>query len=284
MTVQVVTDSSCCLSPEQLRANGLRQASLHLLLDGRDVPEDDASLGEDWLSRPDLSTAAANEGELAALYAQALAASSGDGVVAVHLSGALSATAAAAQAAAARSNGGVLVVDSQQAAMGVGFAALAAARAAAFGAGREEVAEAARATAAATGTWGFVDTLDWLRRSGRIPRAAWLVGTALSIRAVLRLSDGKLQIADRARTRDRARGKIVELARARFGESGALVAVRHQQAAEQAGELAAALSGELQLAGEVDIAPANRVLGAHLGTGALVVSIAPAQTGRFACG
>ncbi|EFV14420.1 DegV family protein [Segniliparus rugosus] len=277
MTVRVVTDSACCLSADQLAAHGIRQAALHVLLDGRAIPEDDDNpgsddgFGEDWLTKPGLSTAAANEEELVALYEKAFAESSGDGVVAVHLSGALSATATSAQKAARRV-GAVVVVDSRQAAMGVGFAALAAARAASGGAALDEVAEIARRTAEATTTWGFVDKLDWLRRSGRIPRTTWLVGTALSIRPVLRISDGKLQIAERTRTRAKALDKLVELAKTRFGDSETTVAIRHQQAEEQAAQLAEALSGALRLTAAVDIGPVNRVLGAHLGTGALVLS------------
>ncbi|MGL6235147.1 MAG: DegV family protein [Segniliparus sp.] len=278
MTVQVVTDSASCLSPDQLVAHGVRQAALHLLLDGRAIPEDDDSLGEDWLSRPGLSTSGANEEELAALYAEALAESSGDGVVAVHLSGALSATVASAQAAARRSGPGVVVVDSRQTAMGVGFAALAAARAASRGAALDEVAEHARAAAASAATWGYADRLDWLRRSGRIPRTTWLVGTALSIRPVLGLSDGKLHVAERTRTRSRALDKLVELARAHFGDGETSVAIRHQQAEEHAERLAEALADRLQVAGKVDIGPVNRVLGAHVGVGALILTGIPATS------
>lgn len=133
MPVIVVTDSSARLPGDAVAEWGIRVVPLHILVDGQDLRDGVDQAPADLYQR-DVTTAGASPAELAAVYRAALADSRGDGVVAVHISTELSSTLGAAQHAAREFDGAVRVVDSRSAGMGIGFVALAAARAARDGA------------------------------------------------------------------------------------------------------------------------------------------------------
>ncbi len=191
MPVVVVTDASSCLPADLLDTWAIRIVPLHVLLGGDDLRDGVDEIPDEIYQRH-ATTAAATPAELDAAYRQALADSGGDGVVAVHISSALSGTYDAAQRTAAEIGPAVRVIDSRSAAMGTGFVALAAARAAADGGDLESVAEAANSAVSRSHAFIVVHRLDNLRRSGRIGGAkAWL-GTALGLKPLLRIEDGKL--------------------------------------------------------------------------------------------
>ena len=145
MAVVVVTDSSARI-PEELRLQwGIRQVPLHILLDGTDLRDGVDDIPDNIHEYGDATTAAATPAELADVYRQALADSGGDGVVAVHLSKALSGTLGAAETSAAEIGSAVRVLDSKFTGMNTGFIALSAARAAADGADLDTVVQAATA-------------------------------------------------------------------------------------------------------------------------------------------
>src|SRR5699024_7173575 len=139
------TDSSARLPAELRERWGIREVPLHILVDGEDLRDGVDRIPDDVHQRGDITTAAATLAELDVAYRQALADSGGDGVVAVHISAELSGTVSAAEQTAADIGAAVRVVDSKSAAMGTGFVALAAARAAADGADLDAVAAAAGA-------------------------------------------------------------------------------------------------------------------------------------------
>lgn len=128
MTVVVVTDTSCRLPADLREQWSIRQVPLHILLDGLDLRDGVDEIPDD-IHKRHATTAGATPVELSAAYQRALADSGGDGVVAVHISSALSGTFRAAELTAAELGPAVRVIDSRSAAMGVGFAALAAGRA-----------------------------------------------------------------------------------------------------------------------------------------------------------
>src|ERR1700757_3148368 len=199
MAVVVVTDASSRLPVDLLEKWAIRVVPLHILLDGHDLRDGIDDVPDD-IYQHDATTAAATPAELANAYQQALADSGGDGVVAVHISSALSGTYGAAERTAADLDPNVRVIDSKSAAMGTGFVALAAARAAAAGADLGAVAEVASSAVSRGHAFVVVHRLDNLRRSGRIGGArAWL-GTALALKPLLRIDDGKLGLAQRVRT------------------------------------------------------------------------------------
>ena len=169
MAVVVVTDSSSRLQPEDLDRCAISQVPLHILLDGNDFRDGIDDVPAD-LHQRHATTAGATPAELAAAYREALKRSAGDGVVAVHISAALSSTYSSAVSAARDSGPAVRVVNSRSAAMGVGFVALAAAQQAAAGADLDAVEAAARAAIPRGHAFIVVHRLDNLRRSGRIRR------------------------------------------------------------------------------------------------------------------
>lgn len=275
MPVVVVTDSSARLPDESVADWGIRVVPLHVLVDGRDLRDGVDEFPADLYQRTGVSTAGASPEQLAAAYRQALADSGGDGVVAVHISGALSSTVGAAEHAAAEFGGAVRVVDSKSAAMGTGFVALAAARAARNGDNLDDVVALADSTAARLRAYLVVQRLENLRRSGRIGTAASWLGTALALKPLLRLDDGKLVLAQRVRTTSKATAAMVEQVLDAVGEGRAALAVHHVDNPDGAAQVAATLASALPACGPAIVTDLGPVLGVHLGPGAIAVVVAP---------
>lgn len=272
MTVVVVTDSSARLPGALLEKWGIRVVPLHILLDGNDLRDGVDDVPGD-IYKLAATTAAATPAELADAYQQALADSGGDGVVAVHISSALSGTCRAAERTAADLDPNVRVVDSKSAAMGIGFVALAAARAAADGGDLDTVADAARAAADRGHAFVVVHRLDNLRRSGRIGGAkAWL-GTALALKPLLRLDDGKLVLAQRVRTVSHATEAMIDRVCQVVGQDAAALAVHHVDNPDGAQEVAAALGARLPACEPAIITELGPVLALHVGAGAVAVCL-----------
>lgn len=273
MSVIVVTDSSSRL-PDELRDKwAIRQVPLHILLDDVDLRDGVDEIPDDLHSHAEASTAAATPAELFDAYRQALADSGGDGVVAVHLSTALSGTLAAAEATAADLGPAVRVIDSKSTAMNTGFVALAAARAAADGADLDTVAEAAAAAVARNHGFIVVHRLDNLRRSGRIGGAAAWLGTALSLKPLLRVEDGKLVLAQRVRTASKAVAAMIDRVCDVVGDRPAAIAVHHVANPDGAAAVAAALAERLPACEPAIVTDLGPVLALHVGAGALAVCV-----------
>jgi len=272
MTVVVVTDVSSRLPADLRERWAIRVVPLHILLDGVDLREGVDAIPDDVHKRH-ATTAAATPAELAAAYRRAVADSGGDGVVAVHISSGLSGTCAAAQRTAAQLGPAVRVVDSRSAAMGTGFVALAAARAAAAGADLDAVADAASAAVSRSHAFIVVHRLDNLRRSGRIGGAkAWL-GTALALKPVLRIEDGKLVLAQRVRTVNNATEAMIDRVCEIVGEQSAALAVHHVANPDGAERVVAALARRLPACGPALVTPLGPVLALHVGAGAVAVCV-----------
>lgn len=277
MPVMVVTDSSARL-PEDLRRQwGIRQVPLHILLDEHDLRDGVDDVPDDIHDYGRATTAAATPAELGEVYRQALADSGGDGVVAVHLSAALSGTVGAAETVAAELGPAVRVIDSKSAAMNTGFVALAAARAAAGEADLDAVA--ASAAGAVSRNYGFivVHQLDNLRRSGRIGGAGAWLGTKLSLKPLLRIDDGKLVLAQRVRTASKAVATMIDRVCEVVGERPAQIAVHHVANPDGAAELVDALAERLPNGRPTVVTDLGPVLALHVGAGALAVCVEVAE-------
>ena len=273
MPVIVVTDSSARLPGDAVAEWGIRVVPLHILVDGQDLRDGVDQAPADLYQR-DVTTAGASPAELAAVYRTALADSRGDGVVAVHISTELSSTLGAAQHAAREFDGAVRVVDSRSAGMGTGFVALAAARAARDGADLNTVVAQAESTVPQVRAYLVVQRLENLRRSGRIGAAASWLGTALSLKPLLRIDDGKLVLAQRVRTTSKATVAMVEQVLAEVGEHRAALAVHHVDNPGAAAEVAATLASALPACRSALVTDLGPVLGVHLGPGAIGVVLA----------
>jgi DegV family protein with EDD domain len=276
MAVIVVTDTSSRLPAELRDEWAIREVPLHILLDGDDLRDGSDEVPED-IHKRHATTAAATPAELCAAYQRALADSDGDGVVAVHISSGLSGTCRAAELTASDLGPAVRVIDSKSTAMGTGFAALAAARAASAGGDLDTVTDAAAAAVNRTHAYMVVHRLDNLRRSGRIGGAkAWL-GTALALKPLLHVEDGKLVLAQRIRTSKGAITAMIDQVCEVVGERSAALAVHHVANLEGARDVAAALADRLPACEPAIVTPLGPVLALHVGAGALAVCLQVAE-------
>lgn len=210
MTVKVITDSSCDLPQELADELGIAIVPLSIRFGEEEfVDRKDLTPDEFW-ARVDKSptlpeTAAPSPGAFEEAF-RAAAAEGHDGVVAVLLSGGLSATVQSAELAAeaVKDTIPVRVIDTRQASAGVGLIALNAARLAQAGKGIDDVAGAAADEVGRTRLYATFDTLDNLRKGGRIGRAQALFGSVLSMKPVIELVDGVVEAESRQRTRSKS--------------------------------------------------------------------------------
>ena len=155
--------------------------------------------------------------------------------------------------------------------MGIGFVALAAARAARRGAALDAVAAQAAAAVPRVHAFIVVQRLENLRRSGRIGAAASWLGTALAVKPLLRIEDGALVLSARVRTTSKATAAMIEQVLEVVGERRAALAVQHVDNPAGAAEVAATLASALPACGPPLVTDLGPVLGVHLGPGALGV-------------
>jgi len=207
MRVAVVTDSTSDLPADLAAAHHISVIPTILVLNGQSY-EDGTGISRESFYRqlPSLktppTTAAPASGSFSQLYQQ-LKISGYDSVVSIHLSSALSAVHDSAKAAAQPYRDFVHVVDSQQVSMGIGFQALAAAEVAAQGAGVEAVIAAAGETRRRTRVTAMLDTLEYVRRSGRLSWVKAGFGQVLQLKPYLSLRDGVLFRQGEARSRQK---------------------------------------------------------------------------------
>ena len=280
MSVAVVTDSTAYLPAGVIDDYGIEVVPLYVVLAGRSGREC-RDIGPGEVARAlsvrgqRVSTSRPTPGDFVAAYRRCLA-SGADRLVSIHLSADLSGTWDAARLAASQVGEHIVtVVDSRSAAMGSGFAVLAAARAAAAGADARTVAAVARDMAARTRTFFVVDTLEHLRRGGRIGSAAAVLGSALAVKPVLHVEDGRVVPLEKVRTTARALNHLVQRAVDAAGEEPVWVAVHHLAAAERAEKLAGDLRGRLPKLQELHVSELGAAIGAHVGPGAVGVVVAP---------
>ena len=209
-------------------------------------------------------------------FARVYRATGATDVVSVHLSGALSGTVEAAVLAArevAPEGIAVRVVDARTIAMGLGFAVLAAAEAAQAGRPPEQVEERARQVARRSRLLFYVDTLEHLRKGGRIGAAAALLGTALSVKPLLHVVDGAIAPLERVRTSARAVARMLDLAVEEAEDDPVDVAVHHLAAPERAGQMAEQLRARVPDLRSLHVSEVGAVVGAHVGPGLLGVVV-----------
>lgn len=284
MTVVVVTDSTSCLPLDRAQAAGVEVVPLHVtvgrrtLVEGRDISTDEvASLLK--AGKEQVSTSRIAPGDLVVAYREIAERTGADHIVSVHLSSRVSGTVDAAElaAAAVRSQVAVTVIDSRTLGMAMGYAALWGAEAARAGSDASEVAGIVRSACADSRAWFYVDSLEYLRRGGRIGSAAALLGGALSMKPLLQVADGQVQPWERVRTRAKALARLhtqtVQQAKS-WADAGRQVsiAVHHFAWAQQA-DLAASQLREALPDATVDVVELGAVTAVHTGPGTLAVVV-----------
>jgi DegV family protein with EDD domain len=278
MAVRVVTDSTAYLPTVVAAEARLHVVPLTVTVSGRDgregldvSPHDVAEALRE--RRVTVTTSRPAPAEFVEAYRQLLA-DGADGVVSVHLSGRLSGTYESAQLAAREVGGQVAVVDSATAGMAVGFVALAAAKVAAEGGDLDAVRDAARSAADRTSTLFYVDTLEFLRRGGRISAASALVGTALAVKPILHVVSGEVVLREKVRTTSRALSRLGDLAIEAAGESDVDMAVQHLGAADRARTLHESLLERLgSRVRYAYLSEVGAVVAAHTGPGVIGIAV-----------
>jgi DegV family protein with EDD domain len=266
--VAVVTDSTAYLPADLVVSRGIRVVPVQVIIDGHPydegtqiTPTEVAAALRDWSV---VSTSRPAPERFAQAYAEAAEAGA-TAVVSVHLSGDMSGTYDSAALAAREAAISVIVVDSRTVAMAMGFAVLDGARAAEAGADANEVARI---------VLFYVDTLDYLRRGGRIGAAQALLGQALSVKPILELVDGRVAPLEKVRTGSKALARLEELVVERAAGRPCDIAVHHLdspvRAEALAGKLVSRLVDSRVLVGEV-----GAVVGAHVGPGMVAVGLSP---------
>lgn len=277
MQVAVITDSTAHLPEGFAERFAIRVVPLHVLIDG-EAALDGVDVGPEALAealgqRRIVTTSRPTPGEFAKAFRGALD-DGADAVVSLHLSSEISGTWESAVLAAQEVGPDVVrVVDSRGTAMGLGFAALHAATAASEGADPEEVEKAAMSAVRASKTVFVVETLEYLRRGGRIGAAAALLGTALAVKPLLHIDDGRIEPLEKVRTMNRATARLVDLAEQVAGDEPVEVAVHHLASAERAAELANRLEERLSIPDGCLVSELGAVIGAHTGPGVIGVVV-----------
>lgn len=280
--VAIVTDSTAGISPELAARYGITVIPLHVMI-GEEVLQEEPGgatpelVAEALRARKAVSTSRPTPAAFLAAYDEAAAAGATE-VVSIHLSSKMSGTFESAGLAAREASIPVHPVDSRQVGIATGFAVLTATELRDAGQGAAEIAAAAEKRAVSTKSLFYVDTLEYLRRGGRIGAAAALVGGALAVKPILWIRNGEVASLERVRTSSRALGRLADLAGEAARAEQVDIGVAHlanepaadELAARLASSLAANLSGREVLCGEVGAA-----LGAHVGPGMVAVCVSP---------
>lgn len=282
----VVTDSSASLPQVVLDhplAAGLRQVPMPVMIGEQIHTEGTEELNRELplalAAGTPVKTSRPAPGAFTTVYEE-LAAAGYQRVLSIHIAGALSGTVDAARIGARESLIPVTVVDSASAGFALGTLVIDALIRAGFSEPLPEIADLAGTGSAEARVWFTVPNLEQLRRGGRIGTVAGLLGSLLQVKPVLTLQDGAISLVDRPRTAARAVERMVELVAERAEQGPQRVAVHCFGNDNTAHELA----GRLQRysATPVPVIPLPAVLAAHLGLGALGITVNSVSSGALA--
>jgi DegV family protein with EDD domain len=277
--IGIVTDSTSSLSPADADREGIVVVPLQVVIgadvftEGQDVTSD--MIAEALAAFVPVSTSRPAPDEFLAVY-ERLAAEGAESIVSVHLSGRMSGTLDSARLAAGQASVPVTCIDSTQVGVATGFAAGRAAQARDAGTDAAGVAEAARSAGESSTTLLYVDTLEYLKRGGRVGSAAALIGSALAVKPILTITDGVVVPLERVRTQAKALARLEALAieKAAGCVAGFDIGVQHLAGLDTA----TAVAGRLATALGRDVIPVDEVgaaIGAHVGPGMISVTITP---------
>jgi DegV family protein with EDD domain len=281
--VSVVTDSTSYLAPGVAEENGLIVVPLYVVFGGdRTVPETeitdyDAFFDELRTAETLPTTSQPSVGDFRAAYEPLLA--EGREIVSVHISGGLSGTPESArqakEALEREGMGGerIEVIDSTTAAGGLGFMALTAVKAAGEGLSAKQVAERVAEARTQLKMWFAVDTLEFLRRGGRIGAASAWIGSTLKVKPILTV-ENEMTPVERVRTSGRAFERMVDYSRQRRDSGAGAWCVQHINAPDQA-EALVERCRELFGHEPTIVSEIGPVLAAHTGPGLLGVGGLP---------
>jgi DegV family protein with EDD domain len=284
-SVAVVTDSTCYLPREVVESLGIEIVSVYW--DLGDGPARETDYGDDYgefyaaleAAATVATTSPPTVEDFVAVYEPPLAA--GRDVVSIHISAGMSETCAHAEMAArqlaAAGKGGerVVVIDSAGLGGQLGVIAIAAARAARRGLERDGVAALAREARQEATTWFLLDTLEYLRRGGRVGAAVAWFGSTLNVKPILEVAT-EFRAVERVRTRERGLERIVDFARRQAALGADAWFVQHGQAEDDAMKLADRVRALFPRPPEF-ISELGPVIGTHTGPGVVGLGSMPAR-------
>jgi DegV family protein with EDD domain len=278
--VAVVTDSTADLPYDLAEQEGIRVVPLSVAF-GTEVLMSGVTIDPTtfYTRLADASGLPTTSQPAPAWFEEAYADCFDDGLeaaVSVHCSGALSGTVAVARDRAVKAPLRIEVVDSGLVGSALGLAVLAGHRVASDGGTVEEVVAAVQQVKAGCTTLLVVDTLDYLKRGGRLTGAQAMVGRALQVKPLLHVSAGRVEIRERSRTWTRAIDRLIAIAAEQASGRPVDVVVSHAVASERAADVWERLAGAVDIAGRLEtvIGP---IVGTHVGRGAVGVSLIPAE-------
>lgn len=273
MKIGVVTDSTSDLPGDLAQRFGVEVVPTILVVEGKQYADGkDLSRGDFYARLPAMrtfpTTAAPSIGEFSARYQKLLQAGC-DFVLSIHAASQLTAVCDIARQAADDFPGRVAIVDSGSLSLGLGFQALAAAEAAESGADVETAIAFIADVRRRLRVFAALDTMDYLRRSGRVPVAVTLLGGMLSIKPLIELTDGLLKPAGATRTTRQADERMAALLKA--GLPIERLAILHTGAESRARGFLSRLMEECRrdLPREILVVNVATVIGAHVGPNGL---------------
>lgn len=273
MSIRIVTDSACDLPQSLVDQHRITVVPLSIRFGDKEfIDRRDLTIAQFWemcSASPVLpETAAPSPGQFEAEYRR-LKSEGATGIVVVNISSDLSATMQSAEIASRAVVGeiDVRIVDSRSASMGQGITAVACAKKAAAGASIDEVVAEGRRLAEKSKVWGALDTLENLKKGGRIGGAKAMLASALSIKPIIEVREGKVEEGGKQRTRGKALAFLVDKVR----NAGPIQNLAVLQA--QCDDLDALVS-ELRKVydGEIVVGDIGPVIGAHTGAGTIGVA------------
>ena len=276
--IRVVTDSTCDLPASTVEKYGIKVIPLYInvgeqeYLDGIDITRE-----EFYTRLPDFpthpTTAVPSPLKFKAIY-DALAEEGATEIISIHISESLSAMVNVARAAAQETiSAAIHVIDGGQLSLGTGFLVEKAAELASKGLRLKEILEALNSQIKRSHVFAALDTLEFLKRSGRMNRWVSNIGSLLQIKPILTMHDGKPG-NEKVRTRERAMKRVVEM----LGAVGRIerVALVHTNAPERIAELRK-MAAHLLPQGDIPVEDITPVIGAHIGPGAAGFAVVTAE-------
>jgi DegV family protein with EDD domain len=286
MTIRIVTDSTADLPESLVQRHGICVLPAYINMAGESYQDGiDLSRQEFYTRLPDLpslpTTAAPASGAFMETYLQ-LAEEGATDIISIHIASTLSAILNSARlgaeaAGATRKDLHVHLFDSRQLSMGLGLLVLIAAEAAAAGRNPEEIMALLQNRVQYTYVVAVLDTLEFLRRSGRVNWTEFSLGTLLKIKPLITVFDGEAKSSARVRTSKRAVNQMISLLEA-FG-SLERMAILHTTALSAAEDLRGRLHHLFPGSDTPEIVEVTPAIGAHIGPGAVGVAcvVAPSS-------